>query len=136
MYVDKGDDGIAEIRSENYGEVCLVQVTGAVDLATAPSLKRSLHEAADAGCRHAIVDLTGVCYMDSCGYGALLSAVRRLRPVEGILYLVGCEPAILRMLQVTRLERLFCLCSTLAEARSAIRGHYEYGARPPAFGRD
>ncbi|MBC8101026.1 MAG: STAS domain-containing protein [Cytophagales bacterium] len=100
--------------------VCVIEVHGEVDLSTSPQLKTALAEAGK-GSRQVIVDLSAVGYMDSSGFGILLSATKNLRPEGGSLYLVGCNGSIQRMLEITRLNTLFNLYATADEARNAIQ---------------
>jgi anti-sigma B factor antagonist len=108
---------IRETRTEN--GITVVEAQGEIDLATTPQLSAALYEAAMAN-PHVIVDLSAVTYMDSSGFGALLGATKKLRPGGGTLYLVGCSPNIERMLVITRLNTIFGIHATEAEARRAI----------------
>ena len=67
-----------------------------------------------------IVDLSAVTYMDSSGFGTLLTATKKLRPGGGTLYLVGSSSNIERMLVITRLNTIFSIHRTESEAREAI----------------
>ena len=109
-----------QVRVHAEADVCRVTVTGDIDLLSAPELKLALQDVVSRGCRHAVVDLTGVPYIDSSGYGALLSGVKHLRIVEGTLCLVGCSGTVRRMLEVTRLGTLFHICTTFDEAQAVI----------------
>lgn len=99
--------------------VTIVAVQGEVDLATTPQLSAALYEAAAAGSQ-IIVDLSAVTYMDSSGFGTLLGATKRLRPTGGTLHLVGCSTNVERMLVITRLNTIFSIHRTEAEAKAAI----------------
>jgi anti-sigma B factor antagonist len=95
-------------------------VRGQIDLSTVPELKAAMHAAIESGGRHIIIDLAGVRYMDSSGFGALLGATKRLRPVGGQLYLVGCTEPIVRLLRITRLDTIFEVYESEESARRAI----------------
>jgi anti-anti-sigma factor len=100
-------------------EISVVEVVGDVDLSTAPQLKEALTQATDAG-QDVIVDLRAVTYMDSSGFGTLLGATKRLRPVGSTVYLVGANPNIERMLEITRLSTILSLQPSEEAARRAI----------------
>ena len=108
---------IRQTRTDSVAAV--VEVQGEVDLATTPQLASALYEAADMGLQ-VIVDLSAVTYMDSSGFGTLLGATKKLRPGGETLYLVGCSANIERMLVITRLNTIFSIHRTEAEARTAI----------------
>jgi anti-sigma B factor antagonist len=108
---------IRQTRTED--GITVVEAEGEIDLATTPQLSAALYEAAIIS-PHVIVDLSSVTYMDSSGFGALLGATKKLRPEGGTLYLVGCSANIERMLVITRLNTIFGIHRTEAEARNAI----------------
>lgn len=98
----------------------VLKVAGEIDLYTAPEFKSAIISLIESGSKHVIVDLSKVSYMDSGGFGVLLGAVRRVRPLGGSVALVGCTGSILRILKITRLDTIFTLCSTVEEAIHAI----------------
>ena len=102
--------------------VGVVDVTGEVDLSTAPQLKDGLMEAAAVAGPNVIVNLARVSYMDSSGFGTLLGATKKLRPLGGSIHLVGANANIERMLVITRLNTIFILHQSIDEAVAAIRG--------------
>lgn len=108
--------------------VCVVALQGEIDLSTAPLLQEALRDAT-ARAPHVILDMGRVSYMDSSGFGTLLGATKRLRPQGGSLHLVGCNPTIERMLQITRLDTLFDTHRSEEDARRAITARV---AAPPA----
>ena len=87
--------------------VSVVELEGEVDLSSFDQLRDALIEAAESP--DIIIDMSRVRYMDSSGFGTLLSATKVLRPLGGNLHLVGCNPHIERMLVVTRLNTMFCV---------------------------
>ena len=99
----------------------VLDVAGEVDVYTAPTLKEALSGIISAGQSHLIVDIGRVTYMDSSGFGTLLSAVKRVRPEGGTVNLVKCSSAIDRMLKLTRLNTIFNIHSSIEEAINAIR---------------
>jgi anti-sigma B factor antagonist len=62
-----------------------------------------------------------VTYMDSSGFGTLLSATKRLRPEGGTVNLVHCNSAIDRMLRITRLNTVFGIFQSVDEAIEAAK---------------
>jgi len=54
--------------------------------------------------------------VDSSGFGTLLSAIKVLRPAGGSLALAGCNDAVNRMLEITRLNTLFHVYPTRTAA--------------------
>jgi anti-sigma B factor antagonist len=99
--------------------VPILDVAGEIDIYTTPQFKEAVSAAIDAGMPAIVINMTKVTYMDSSGFGTLLSATKRLRPVNGGLHLSGCNDAITRMLQITRLNTIFGVHATEEEAIQA-----------------
>ncbi len=105
--------------------VPILDVSGEIDIYTTPQFKEAVSAAIDEGHPAIIINMTKVTYMDSSGFGTLLSATKRLRPVSGGLHLYGCNDAILRMLQITRLNTIFGVHATEDEAVTAAHSSDE-----------
>ncbi len=110
-----------ETSLRHHDDIPVLDVTGEIDIYTTPQFKDAVSAAIDEGKPSIIINMTQVSYMDSSGFGTLLSATKRLRPVEGGLYLTGCNEAITRMLQITRLNTIFGIYATEEEAAVAAR---------------
>lgn len=54
-----------------------------------------------------IIDLSGVNYIDSTGFGCLLSIMKTARNNYGILKFVNPEPAVMQVLQTLNLHTVF-----------------------------
>lgn len=99
--------------------VPVLDLSGEVDLSTAPMLQEMLTQVTD-NSKHLIINMADVTYMDSSGFGTLLAVTRSLRPLGGSVHLTACSSSIERMLQITRLYTLFGIHATEEEARQAI----------------
>ncbi len=108
-----------ETSLRHHDGVPVLDVTGEIDIYTTPQFKDAVSAAIDEGKPSIIINMANVSYMDSSGFGTLLSATKRLRPVEGGLYLTGCNEAITRMLQITRLNTIFGIYATEEDAVAA-----------------
>src|SRR5919197_1352101 len=103
--------GTAQIGADAF----VVTVSGELDLSTVEPLERELEGVLDRGGRRVIVDLTGVTFMDSVALGALVRGAKRLRSHGGTCVVVADDPRILRVFQITGLDRMFGIERTLAE---------------------
>ena len=106
----------------------ILDVVGEIDIYTTPQFKEALTAAIQEGTPGIIVNMAQVNYMDSSGFGSLLSATKKLRPVNGNLHLVACNDAIMRMLQITRLNTIFGVYHTEDEALESIAAPGEVAA--------
>ena len=99
----------------------VLDVSGEVDVYTAPKLKEAIGAILTSGQVHLIVNMERVTYMDSSGFGTLLGALKRVRPEGGTVTLVKVCTAIERMLNITRLNTILNIVPSLEEAISNIR---------------
>jgi|ERR1700722_5290 len=101
------------------GDCAVLQVTGEVDVYTAPMLRERIRELAARGAVHLIADLGQVDFLDSTGLGVLVGGLKRLREEGGSLALVITAPRILRVFQITGLTKVFAAWSSVADAITA-----------------
>lgn len=98
------------IQSQPIGtDAHVVALAGEVDLYTAPELKGRLVELIERGDRRLIVDFTEATFIDSTTLGVLLGAVKRLHPHDGQMALVVSDRAIVKVFEVTGLDKVFDL---------------------------
>ncbi|HEV7180505.1 MAG TPA: STAS domain-containing protein [Candidatus Baltobacteraceae bacterium] len=105
-----------DIKTENHGELLIYRLRGSLDLATSPSVRAALMEAAGQGSHEIVVDLTKLEFLDSTGLGALIGAHRRALENGGKVRLAVGEGAIARLLNITGLLAVFPVYHTLEDA--------------------
>jgi anti-sigma B factor antagonist len=91
-------------------------------VATAPRLRQAIVELAGDGAAWAIIDLEGVDFLDSTGLGVLVSGLKRFRTMGGDLLLICTQRRILRVFEITRLDRAFSVFSSRSAAVAAVAG--------------
>ena len=89
------------------GDCAVLQVTGEIDVYTAPILHERIRDLAAKGAVHIIADLSRVDFLDSTGLGVLVGGLKRLREHDGSLTPVISTTRILRILEVTGLTTVF-----------------------------
>lgn len=94
-------------------------VHGAVDLHVAGELRDHLTALSDKSAA-LIVDLTEVTFVDSMTLGVLLGALKRARSADQFFRLVVPHSDLRRTFELTLLDRVFDLDSTLDESLAAI----------------
>jgi len=107
---------VADVRLGSYG--ASVTVRGEIDVHTAPVLRARLNEVIDQGEEHVVVHLDAVTFMDSTGLGVLVGAHKAQRAAGRTLELVCSAPRLLRILEITGLQRVFTIHEGVPEARS------------------
>lgn len=70
----------------------------------------------EVGGQRLIIDLSGVSFIDSSGLGALLSGYKNANLRSGSFVLVGLQPRVQSMFELTRLHRVFEIFPTLEGA--------------------
>ena len=99
----------------------VLKLIGEIDVYTAPQFKEAVNEILkDENLLHLIIDMNMVSYMDSSGFGILLSATKRLKPKGGSVNLIGCSSSIERVLKITKLDTIFACRKGLEETIQAI----------------
>ncbi len=104
------------VMDEQTSGTRLVSVEGEVDIASAPGLSMTLSEALRDRPRRLVVDLCDVTFLDSCGLAVLLRARRQADAAKVELRLVCDVRSVLRLLEITRLDREFDVHPSLDDA--------------------
>ena len=91
----------------------VLTVTGEVDVATAPRLREQLIGLVSSERYRIVVDLEAVDFIDSTGLGVLIGALKRVRSHDGDLALICSEPRVLRVFEITGLDRVFAIHPSL-----------------------
>lgn len=104
------------LDAAEHGRFTVVTATGEIDLATVPTLKKTLDDLVMESRVHLVVDLTPVTFLDSTGLGALVGARRKVYPFKGSLAIVCDNERILKLFTITGLDRVFTLHRTVEDA--------------------
>ncbi len=107
------------VTSHTGGERTVVEVSGEIDVYTAPTLREELSSHIAADRTDLVVDLTRVDFMDSTGLGVLVGELKKVRTYGGDLRLVIDQEKILKVFRITALTQVFQIHATLEEALSA-----------------
>ena len=105
-----------ETHAEDIGVVVL---EGEIDIYSAPEFKEVLVGGIESGARRVIVDLSRVTFIDSTALGVLVSGAKRVRPRDGNLDIVCTDQNIIRIFEITGLDRIFGIYASRREAIKA-----------------
>ena len=103
------------------GPAQVVAPTGALDLGTSRGLQLRLAELAGETAREAILDLSGVTFIDSVGLGVVLKAASRFHRQGKRLLIVAPEGPAHRILEFAGVTSRFPVVGSVDEARAVIR---------------
>lgn len=85
----------------------IIEVSGEIDVYTAPKLRETIVAAVDRGYSRLIVDIEKVAFLDSTGLGVLVGALKRVRSDNGSLDIICTNERLLRIFDITGLDRVF-----------------------------
>lgn len=97
----------------------VLQIGGEVDVATAPKLREQLLALVNKGCYRIVVDLEEVDFIDSTGLGVLIGARKRVGLQEGDMKLVCTEARIIKVFEITGLNKVFEIHASVNDALTA-----------------
>jgi anti-sigma B factor antagonist len=100
--------------------VVLVTLSGELDIFAQPGVREALEPACDPR-RDAMVDLSGVTYIEATTLGELVRVLREKNLQHRKLALVITTTRVARVFQLTGLDRTFAIHGSLAAAASALR---------------
>ncbi|OUC85450.1 STAS domain-containing protein [Streptosporangium minutum] len=92
----------------------VVSVGNRLDVGTVAGVRPRLHDAVDSGHGDLVVDLSGLEMIDATGLGVLVGTHRRALAAERRLILRGVPPRVMRVLAVTRLNRVLTVELSMA----------------------
>lgn len=114
------EEDVQRLREDKGGpqgerkEIVQIAPKGALDLASATQMK--LQDYIDAGKTNLVLDLEGVDYIDSAGLGEIVRAMKRAREVGGDLRVSGLRGNVLRIFEITGLDKAFSLYPSREDA--------------------
>lgn len=102
-----------EVRNE--GAYTVIALKGDVDMARSPVARRLILDSIDAN-RPIVVELSGVGYMDSSGVASLVEGLQQAKKRKLSFALAGASTPVMNVLRLARLDRVFAIHATLADA--------------------
>jgi len=103
-----------EVTKEN--DIAIVAVEGEIDVETSPQLRERFDELLAQGEHNFVIDMGGVDFIDSSGLAAFVRLFKRVRVGEGDVKLCCVRPEILKIFELTRLNRVFDIFEARTEA--------------------
>ena len=95
------------ILSRREGSATIVQVSGRIDVETAPSFQQACVEAVRGAEKLVVLDFGGVQYISSSGLRSLLVIGKELQERGGILRLANLTPSVSQLFEQSRFNSLF-----------------------------
>lgn len=108
------------IDVQHHDKAAIVNLSGEIDVYTAPKFKESLINLIEEGIHDIVVNLQDVTFMDSTGLGALVGGLKRVKPLGGSLVLICTQEKILKIFEITGLNKVFPIYQTTDQATKAL----------------
>lgn len=105
-----------EITQESVDDMLVLHLEGELDTYNCGQLRSTLVEHVEEGKNRIIVDMTGVEYIDSTGLGSLVGGLKRVSEHGGVMRIVCRNPQILKVFEITSLNKVFPMYATLKDA--------------------
>lgn len=107
------NENALHIEEHTHGK--LLRISGEVDLSWSQKVRKAILDALQTG-KALAIDLSGVGYIDSSGIAALVEGFQQARGKQQKYALVAISPAVLAVLELARLDRVFPIFGSLDEA--------------------
>jgi anti-sigma B factor antagonist len=104
------------LAAHTVGGITIAELTGELDVASAPALRDQLLSLLWPGSSRLVLDLSKVSYCDASGLAVLVSTGRRARLLGGFLRLAAVSPQAGRVLSITGLNRHLAIFPTVRAA--------------------
>ena len=111
-----------EVRNQTLGGCLIVRVAGELDVATAPLLREHIIGQLGLGQTKMVIDMSRVPFVDSAGLSALIVAHHEATARGGSIRLACAPRSVLRVFEITRMDRLFELYDDVCDALEAAMG--------------
>ena len=108
------------VRKDEARGVVIVGVDGQLIVGNRHDLKKRILDAMESGDRRFVVDFSQTGYIDSSGLGVLVSLAKKIREAGGDLRLAGLNEDLRTLFELTKLDTLFAIVSTVDEAVAAF----------------
>ena len=113
---------MAEAAVEAVGNVSVLTVPGTfLDASNAPALKQRVAGIVERASR-LVLDLSHVEFVDSSGYGAILTCLRQVNSVGGKLAVCGVTPPVHALFELVRMDRILDVYDSRDAAIKAVAG--------------
>ncbi|HPG40368.1 MAG TPA: STAS domain-containing protein [bacterium] len=97
-------------------DIILLRVSGYIDTTTSPDLQKTLAEQINQGNNQFIIDLGGVHYVSSAGWGIFVGEIRGLREKGGDLKITQMTPDVYEVFEMLEFNRILTSYDSLEEA--------------------
>ena len=124
-----------ELSAQTAGGVTIAELTGELDVASAPALREQLLSLLRPGSSRLVVDLSRVSFCDASGLAVLVNTARRAGLLGGFLHLAAVSPQVGHVLNITGLHRHLANFPTVQAAATEAQAAHHHKSGRAAIGR-
>ncbi len=112
-----------KVKFDKKSDVLVVSISGELDHHTAAPLREAIDsKIMETSVRKLLIDLSGMELMDSSGIGVIMGRYRLMDSLGGAVCVSGASPSIGRIIELSGLTKLICLCKNVEEGISLLKG--------------
>ncbi|UCE66447.1 MAG: STAS domain-containing protein [Candidatus Zixiibacteriota bacterium] len=104
------------------GKVSVVRVDGVIDTITAPELEKVMNSLLEQKKFYIVVDLGGVDYISSAGWGIFISNIREIRQNSGDIKLARMIPNVYEIFELLEFDSILKAFDSVEKAKSDFHG--------------
>ena len=109
-----------ELQKSAQGDITILSVKGNITIANRDQLRSTLDDLLKNKIVQVVIDGTELGYIDSSGLGVLSLKVKKFKEANGNLAFANLSNMLLHELELTRLDQVFSVFDTTAEAISSF----------------
>ncbi len=98
------------------GDKVIISINGEIDAYHSAEVKKYLKDSLLENAKKIVIDMSNVNYIDSAGLGSLVAVFKDARLAEKELILASLKQTVMRIFEMTRLDRVFKIVQTVEEA--------------------
>jgi anti-sigma B factor antagonist len=111
---------VSVVPPKEAGDVTVLKVSGYLDTTTASELESALNGLLKKGCSKIVVDLSGVTYISSAGWGIFIGEIKEIRSRGGDLKLAGMVGDVFEVFQLLEFQTILEAYPSSGEAIEAF----------------
>lgn len=105
------------------GNTLIVKVTGDMDHHNAGTLRSAIdREIRQKPVKNLVFDLSELDFMDSSGIGLILGRYKRIKELEGNVFIAAARPEVERIINLSGLHKIIPLYDTIEKAEKRVCG--------------
>ncbi|GIP52045.1 MULTISPECIES: anti-sigma F factor antagonist [Paenibacillus] len=110
-----------KMEMERHRETLVVRLVGELDHHTADDVRMTLDEEIGRGiCRHLVLSLESLQFMDSSGIGVILGRYKLIKQKGGRMVVCGVNPPVYRLLEMSGLFKIMSVYENESTALSEL----------------